>query len=94
MIIVLTTALGLALATSIYLAIELGKVKTEVGDRNMIISALQRQSEKDTRIVLELRKENDLLSKKATDAAKPVTTEAPKQAPRRSRKPKQAPKQA
>ena len=38
--------------------------------------------------------ENELMSKRNAEASKPVVTETPKQAPRRSRKPKQAPKQA
>ena len=94
MTIVLTTALVLALAAAIYVGIELGRVKNESNDRQMVISALQRQTEKDSRDNKELRMENELLSKKTTEASKPVVTEAPKQAPRRSRKPKQAPKQA
>jgi cell division protein FtsB len=94
MIIVLTTALVLAITASIYLAIELGKLKNEIEDRQMVISALQRQTEKDSRVIKELKMENELLSKKSAEASKTVATETPKQAPRRSRKPKQATKQA
>jgi hypothetical protein len=90
MIIVLTTALGLAIAISIYLSIKLNKVITDAESRQMIITALQHQSTKDAKIINELKVENALLSK--TEDVAP--TEVVKQTPRRSRKPKQAPKQA
>ena len=94
MTIVLTTALVLALAAAIYLAVEIGRLKNQSNDRQLVISALQRQTEKDSKIIKELRMENELMSKRNAEASKPVVTETPKQAPRRSRKPKQAPKQA
>lgn len=94
MTIVLSTALVLALAAAIYLAVEVGRSKNQSNDRQLVISALQRQTEKDSKIIKELRMENELMSKRNAEASKPVVTETPKQAPRRSRKPKQAPKQA
>jgi hypothetical protein len=90
MIIVLTSALVVAIAISIYLSIELNKVKTDAESRQMIITALQHQSTKDSKIINELKMENALLSK--TEDAAPLTVV--KQTPRRSRKPKQAPNQA
>ena len=94
MTIVLTTALGLAIAAGIYLGVELNRLKNEISDRQLIIAALQRQTEKDFKIIKELRMENELMSKKTADVSSTVVNETPKQAPRRSRKPKQAPKQA
>jgi hypothetical protein len=94
MTIVLTTTLVLAIAAVIYLAVDLGKVKNEIDDRQMVIAALQRQTEKDSKFIKELKMENEMLIKKLTEASKTVATETPKQAPRRSRKPKQAIKQA
>jgi hypothetical protein len=86
MIIVLTTALGLAIAISIYLSIKLNKVITDAESRQMIITALQHQSTKDAKIINELKVENALLSK--TEDVAP--TEVVKQTTRKSRKPKQA----
>ena len=74
MTIVLTTALVLALAAAIYLAVEVGRSKNQSNDRQLVISALQRQTEKDSKIIKELRMENELMSKRNAEASKPVVT--------------------
>ena len=51
MTIVLTTALGLAIAAGIYLGVELNRLKNEISDLQLIIAALQRQTEKDSKII-------------------------------------------
>lgn len=82
--IILTSLTIVSIGTAVYFVVQNGKLSGQIDDKEMVISALQRQAENDKRKIAELRLELEM----TRTASKPVATEQ-KPAPRKPRKPKQ-----
>ena len=82
--IILTSLTIVSIGAAVYFVVQNGKLSSQIDDKEMVISALQRQAETDKRKIAELRLELEMTH----TASKPVATEQ-KPASRKPRKPKQ-----
>ena len=82
--IILTSLTIISISAAIYFVVQNGKLSGQIDDKEMVISALQRQAEIDNRRIAELKMELEMTHNKPVSA-----TAEQKSAPRKPRRPKQ-----
>jgi peptidoglycan hydrolase CwlO-like protein len=82
--IILTSLTIISIGAAIYFVVQNGKLSGQIDDKEMVISALQRQAETDKRRIAELKMELEMTHNKPVSA-----TAEQKSAPRKPRRPKQ-----